>query len=123
MPVSPAEHVESPNQKFAPVLTELKVHDLNIKPHRKHALIGVIDRWFEAFEANEDDIGHTTEVEHSIKTGDALPIKERLRLIPHHRRHIAEKELDRYLRLDIVRTADPVKCPWSVAIVLVNKKR
>ena len=85
-------------------------------------MIGLIDQFLDAFAANDDDLGHTTVVEHSITTGDPAPIKEKLRPIPHHRRHFAERELDRYLRLDIVRKADPGKCPWAAAIVLVNKK-
>ena len=53
-PVSPDVHVESRNQKLADVLIEQKVHDMNIKPHLKHALIGVIDRFIDAFAANHD---------------------------------------------------------------------
>ena len=68
VPVSRDEHVESRNQKLTTVLNELKVHDLNLKPHLKHALIGVIDRCLDAFAANDDDLGHTTVVEHSINT-------------------------------------------------------
>ena len=33
-----------------------------------------------------------------------------------------EKEVDRYLRLGIIRKADPGKCPWASPIVVVTKK-
>ena len=90
--VSPEEHVESRNPKVVNVLNELKLQEVNIKPHLKHALFGVIDRCLDAFAATEDDLGHPAVVEHSINTGDALPIKEKLRSNPQHSRHFAEKE-------------------------------
>ena len=69
--VSPDEHVESRNQKLATVLAEWRVHDLNIKPHLKHALIGLIDRCLNAFAVNDEELAQTTVVEHSSNTGDA----------------------------------------------------
>ena len=74
----------------------------------------------EAFAANDDEAGHTTSVEHSLNTGDALPIKEKLRRLPHHRRKFAEKHLENYLKLGIARKADPGKYPWASTIVLLN---
>ena len=77
-PVTADEHVECRNLSLATVLNELKVHDLNINPQLKYALLGVIERCLDAFAANDDDLGHTTVVEHSINIGDAAPIKEKL---------------------------------------------
>ena len=76
-PVSPDESVESRNQKHASLLTELKLHDLNFKPHASHALIGVIDGRLDAFAANDDALGQTTVVDQRINTGDALPFKDK----------------------------------------------
>ena len=70
VPLSPEEHVESRKQKLGTLMTELKLHDLNIKPDFKHALIGDLDRGLDAFAANDDDdIGHRTVVGHSNNTG------------------------------------------------------
>ena len=61
-------------------------------------------------------------MEHTINTGDGPPIKEKLRPVPHHRPSFADMEQDLYLRLGIVSKADPGKCPWAAAVVIVNKK-
>ena len=74
------------------------------------------------FHVPDDDLGHTTVYEHTITIGYAFPINDMLRPLTHHRRHFAENELRRYIRLDIVGKADPGKVPWSSAIVLLNKK-
>ena len=104
-------------------MNELKIHDLIVTSQLKRAFIRVIDRGLDAVAKVDDDLGHTSVVEHTFNTGDARPIKEKLRALPHHRRSFAEKEeVDIYLRLGIVSKAHPGKGPWVATIVIVNKK-
>ena len=86
VPIPHDENAGSRNSKLSNVRTELKIQDLKLRPQLKHALIGVIDRGLDAFAKVDDDLGHTSVVEHTIITGDAPPIKEKLRPLPHQRR-------------------------------------
>ena len=122
IPIPHDENSESRNAKLSHLLNDLKIHDLNVTPQLKHALIGVVDRCLDAFAKDDDDLGHTSVVEHTINTGDSPPIKEKHQPLPHPLRSFADKELERYIRLGIIRKADPGKCQWAAAIVIVNKK-
>ena len=122
VPVSVDEVPESRRLKLSNVITELKINDLDISSELKHRLVGIIDRCLDAFAANDNDLGFCDIVEHEINTGDATPIREKLRPVPFHRRPFVDNEIDRYLNLDIICKADPGKCPWASAIVVVGKK-
>ena len=86
VPIPHNENDEARNSKLSNVPNELKIHELKITPQLKHSLIGVVDRCLDAFAKDDDDLGHTSLVEHTINTGDAPPIKEKLRPLPHQRR-------------------------------------
>ena len=72
-----------------------------------------------AFSLHNTDVGHTTAVHHTIPTGDARPVKQPLRRLPHALRPTVDAQLDAMLKADVVQ---PYCTPWSSPIVLVKKK-
>lgn len=69
-------------------------------------------------EGQEQTLGLTNLVTHSIETGDAKPIKQRYYNLSPARQKIVEEELDKMLKLKVV---EPSKSPWSSPIVLLDK--
>ena len=65
------------------------------------------------------DHGKTDVIEHTIDTGDAEPIRQRGRRVPHALRPLVEEQIDRMIESGIVR---PSNSSWASPIVLVRKK-
>ena len=122
VPITLDEGSEARRQKLSNVINELKIHDLDIISDLKHRLVGIIDRCLDAFASDDNDLGFCNIVEHAINTADAHPVREKLSLVHFHRRPFVDKEIERYLFRVIICKADPGKCPWASAIVVVNKK-
>ena len=71
------------------------------------------------FKTEGKSLGRTTLVKHDIKTTTEQPIKQRARRIPIHQREVAEQEVEKMLKEDII---EPSHSPWASPIVLVRKK-
>jgi len=65
------------------------------------------------------ELGCTSQVQHSIDTGDAKPIKKNPYRIPHALKPVLEEHIDEMLEKRII---EPSTSPWSSSIVLVQKK-
>ena len=65
------------------------------------------------------ELGSTSQVEHSIETGDARPIKRNPYRTPHALKPVVEEHIDDMLKKKII---EPSMSPWSSSIVLVQKK-
>ena len=65
------------------------------------------------------DLGVTHLVEHSIDTGNATPIKQAPHRPAFAKREVAETEIKRMLKEDII---EPSNGPWESPVVLVTKK-
>lgn len=74
----------------------------------------------DVFAQNEFDLGNFTAIEHNIDTGDAAPIKQRLRRT--HACYVGEEEkhLNKLLDAGVI---EPSISEWASAHVLVRKKR
>ena len=55
----------------------------------------------------------------SIDTGDARPIRQMPRRVPHHLKAEVDKQLDEMLRQGVI---EPSYSPWASPICLVRKK-
>ena len=66
-----------------------------------------------------DPLGRTTQAEHSIDTGDSLPVKQKPHRIPVHLNKVVNKQVNDMLERDLIR---PSNSPWSSPIVLAPKK-
>ena len=62
------------------------------------------------FAKHDDDLGRTNIVQHRTDTGDHLPIKQRPRRVPIHKRDLIERELQRMLAKGVI---EPCDGPWS----------
>ncbi len=81
-----------------------------------------MNRNCKAFTVTDDDLSVTDRIEYTIDTGTNIPFKGRGCPVPFCARECLEKEISKYLRLGIISPADPSKCPYTSAIVLVPKK-
>ena len=54
-----------------------------------------------------------------MNTGDAAPIRQRLRRVPYGKREVLEQEVTKMLNDDII---EPSNSPWASPVVLVRKK-
>ena len=117
--VQKVQSVSKPKQ--AKVLGS-KLFDLDkieIDSDDKCALVELLDEFSDIFSTGPDDIGRTDQVLHKIDTGDASPIRERPRRLPHHRQKEVESHLEKMNTQGIIQ---PSTSPWAAPIVLVGKK-
>lgn len=73
----------------------------------------------ERFAKDDTDIGCMKGVKHSINTGNANPIKQKMRRTPLHFQDQEKSHLEKLLSLGIIR---PSSSEWAAAPVLVRKK-
>ena len=71
------------------------------------------------FSKNENDLGRTHLVEHTIDTGDAKPIKQPPRWLPMAFADEDRKALEKLQTQGVIR---PSTSPWALPILLVKKK-
>lgn len=65
------------------------------------------------------ELGRTNLVYHEINTGNARPIRQPARRLPHHQRSEAQAQVDEMLKSGVI---SPSSGPWASPIVLVKKK-
>jgi hypothetical protein len=65
------------------------------------------------------ELGCTSQIEHSIETGDAKPIKKSPYRIPHALKPVVDEHVDGMLQRNFI---EPITSPWSSSIVLVQDK-
>ncbi|XP_026054681.1 uncharacterized protein LOC113040593 [Carassius auratus] len=79
----------------------------------------LIYKYSDVFSANEYDYGRTDLVKHTIRTGDAQPIRQRAyRTSPHVRAEI-DRQVQQLLSNDVIEESCS---PWASPVVLVKKK-
>ena len=69
--------------------------------------------------AEDGELGRTNKIKHSIHTGDAQPIRQRVRRIPLCQRQEMQKLLMDMQSKDVIQ---PSQSPWASPVVLVQKK-
>uniref|UniRef100_A0AAQ4RI62 Gypsy retrotransposon integrase-like protein 1 n=1 Tax=Gasterosteus aculeatus aculeatus TaxID=481459 RepID=A0AAQ4RI62_GASAC len=73
----------------------------------------------DCFSCDEEELGQTSLVQHTIDTGDATPIRQRPRRLPLGRQDAAERALEKMQRAGII---EPSESPWASPVVMVPKK-
>jgi hypothetical protein len=91
----------------------------NLPREQLSSLRKLVKQYADIFSRGPHDIGHTTLAEHSIDTGDATPIRQAPRRIPHHMLPQVNDEIRNMQNMGSIR---PSKSPWSSPIVIVIKR-
>ena len=65
------------------------------------------------------ELGCSSQIEHSIETGEARPIKKNPYRTPHAFKSVVDEHINEMLKKDII---EPSMSPWCSGIVLVQKK-
>ena len=108
---------EAEKQKF---LTEaVERAGENLSGVEMEQLLLLLQEYGDVFAASQSDFGRTGEVHHEISTGNAPPIRQRVRRIAPSQRAEAKKLLKEMLEKDVIQ---PSSSPWASPIVLVSKK-
>ena len=89
----------------------------DLQPQEYQKLSSFLKRYEDIFAAPDGKLGRTHLVEHTIDTGNSLPIKQRAWRLPFARRQVAEEEIQRMLREDVI---EPSSSAWASPIVLVG---
>ena len=87
--------------------------DLQIPEELRKRLIEVVRENLDAFAASPTDLGRTSVVIHTIKTGKARPFRHKLRPIPFARRQYLEQEVERLMSVGAISAADPGACLYA----------
>ena len=117
------ERTEVPQTgKLQKVLADLRVASLPIPDGIRRRLIEVVKEALNAFAGSSIDVGRTSVVVHTIKTGDAIPFRHKLRPVPFARRQYLEQEVEKLLGIGAISEADPGACPYASRTVIAPKK-
>ncbi len=108
--------------KLQKVLADLRVASLPIPDEIRQRLIDVVKEALSAFAGSSIDVGRTSVVVHTIKTGDAIPFRHKLRPVPFARRQYLEQEVEKLLGIGAISEADPGACPYASRTVIAPKK-
>ena len=116
--------LKEPDQsgKLEHVLADLKIAVFPIPDELSKRLIEVVRENLDAFAASPTDIGRTSVVIHTIKTGEARPFRQKLRAIPFARRKYLEQEVERLMSVGAIYSADSGACPYASKTVVTLKK-
>jgi transposase InsO family protein len=98
-------------------LLERSAKELNAQ--EKEVLEHFLCQYADVFAKSDLDLGNFTAVQHRIDTGDAKPIRHRMRRTPLGFEDEEEKHLAAMLQANVIQ---PSKSEWAAAPVLVRKK-
>ena len=113
---------ERRREKLCNLLAELKIDLISVSDSIRHKIMLVLARGLDAFAVDDDDVGHSTLIEHRIEMSNSLPFRQRARPVPYTRRIFIERELSSLLRLGKISEANPGGCPYASPIVVLGKK-
>jgi len=91
----------------------------HLDTHQQEQLKQVLNNFQEAFATNEFDLGHFTEIEQSIDTGDAKPVKQRMRRTPACFAGEEEAHLKKMLEAGVIQESTS---EWASVPVLIRKR-
>lgn len=90
----------------------------NLTTVQKSQLAYVLDACIDVFVGPDGKLGRTSQVKHTIDTGDSVPIRQAPRRLPLAKTEIMKEEVNRMLDAGVI---IPSNSPWASPIVLVNK--
>jgi len=103
--------------------SQLDLNQVQIKPtlleEDKSRLLNLINEYSPLFVRNDNDLGRTSMVTHSIETGDHPPIRQQPYRTAQKQREIIEQKVKTMLEKGVIRQS---QSPWSSPVVIVPKK-
>ena len=91
----------------------------HLKPAEKEQMSNILRQYQGLFANDLSHLGLTSQAEHRIETGNATPIKQLPRRLPHALRPVVEEQVKEMLQYEVI---EPSNSPWASPIVLVKKK-
>lgn len=91
----------------------------NLTGDEKQQIRQLLEKYADVFSRNEYDVGRTNLIPYEIDTGDATPIKQRVRQVPPHKREAFKQIIDDFVLKGFL---SPSLSPWASPVVLVSKK-
>ena len=117
------KHEPSSNEQISNNQIKAKLKELNIGSHlsskQQRELFKVIIKHKNAFAWNDNEIGRTNLIKHSIKTTSDQPIKKAPYRVAPAQREIINNLIGQLQSLDLVEESSS---PWAAPVVLVKKK-
>ena len=104
-----------PNDRQCPV--DLK--QSNLTEYQEKKMNELVNRYQIVFAADDNDLGRTKVIEHSIPLDNNRPLKQRPYRIPYALREECDRQIKFMLENDVIR---PSSSPWMSPVVLVKKK-
>ena len=98
-------------------LYEASIEQLN--PGQSQQLALLLMAYGDVFSWNDFDLGEFTATDHTIHTGDAAPVKQRMRRTPLGFEHEEENHLKKMLQFGVIQSS---QSSWVAAPVLVRKQ-
>ena len=95
-----------------------EVHE-SVSDEDRRRLSSLLTEFPTAFSKDENDLGWTNIVTHTIDTGDSKPVRQPLRRHPPAHLDAIQQHVSNMLQQDVIQ---PAKSPWASNIVLVKKK-
>ena len=86
---------------------------------QREVLAKLLLDYHQVFARSTDDLGKTNLVQHTINTGNAIPVRQPARRQPLGKREAERAEIQNMLKRGIT---EPSSSPWSSNVVLVTKK-
>lgn len=114
---SPDKNVTQAGQEHLWALVEAN-RDL-LTEEQQQQLYKLLLGYADVFAFNDEQLGRTDKLQHTINTGDNQPIRQRARRTPIYQREQVHQLLQDMLSQDII---TPSTSPWASPIVLVKKK-
>src|SRR5208282_338046 len=93
--------------------------DSGVSDRDKNRLMELLCEFSAAFSLSENELGRTSVANHAIDTGEARPVRQRLRRQPPAYQEIIKDHVESMLKQGVI---VPAQSPWAANIVLVKKK-
>lgn len=112
----------------AQVQSQAELHSAQLPVELNHTVLNkeqiqqlesLLSQYSDVFSSHERDFGRTNWVRHSIRTGEAPPIRQRAYRTSVHLRSEIDRQVQKLLSQDIIEESCS---PWASPVVLVKKK-
>ena len=114
-----AKRLNWPREKIVKVFRLDESQILKNDKTKMDIVVSMLDEFGTLFSEDKENYGNSSLVRHTIDTGDAKPIKQRVRPLNEDLKAKLDKQIDSWLKKDIIEESNS---PWSSRLVPVNKK-